>query len=143
MTSPAAAAPAFYAVAVNAANAAAPGATGVANGTIAIGGGLTDTVATDKSAYTLPAKPNQTTWVSITTRVQSGSSTISGASITVKVRDPSGRVTTLAGTTSSAGTATVTYGLKKKGSAAGTYSVTSNATMGAMSASATTAFSVQ
>jgi hypothetical protein len=143
VTAPAAAVAGIYDVTFTAANSVAPTVTGKAAGTVAIAAALADAVSTDRASYTLPAKPNQSTQVTITTKVTSGSTIVSGASVSVQVVNPAGSVTTLSGTTGSTGTVMLTYTLKKKSSRTGTYAVTSTATMGSMKASGTTSFTVQ
>jgi hypothetical protein len=132
----------FNDVAIAAANASAPASVTSATGTIAIAAALSASVTTDQASYRLPARPNQSTIVAITTKVTSGSTSVAGASVSVQVRDPAGRITTVTGTTGSTGMATLPYTLKKK-SSAGTYGVTTHASMGSMSASGTTSFTVQ
>jgi hypothetical protein len=143
VTSPPTASPAFYTVAVNAANSVAPTAAAVANGTVAIAAALTDAVTTDKTTYTVPAKPRDIGNVYITTTVRSGTSTVSGATVSVAVTSPKGTTTTLSGTTSSTGMVTLSYPLKLKTSPRGSYAVSSKATMSGMSSTATTSFVVQ
>jgi hypothetical protein len=142
ITSNATAAAAFYGVTVKAANAAAPTSSASAGGTVAITAALNVSATTDKSVYTLPARNNQSYNASITSIVSSGGAPVAGASVTVTVSDPGGSVTTLTGTTNSAGSAVVGYQLRRR-SATGTYRVSSKATMGSSIGSATTSFVVQ
>lgn len=137
-TSPAA----FYNLNVTAANSFAPTMTAAVPATVAIAAALSVTATTDKASYTLPKQPNKPIIAAITTRVLSGGAAVSGAAVSVDVRDPAGRVSTLTATTSSNGTASVSYGMKARSSPAGTYTVTSRATMGAMSSTATTSFAL-
>ena len=130
--------PAFYPVTLTA-NSAAPSAANSAGGTIAIAGALTVSASADKQSYTRPAKGNQSLYATITTNVVSGSMAVSGASVSVKVRDPGGSITTLTATTGATGAATVFFPFKRQ-SAAGTYSATITATMGGMSNTATLTF---
>ncbi len=135
-TSPAA----FYNVNLSAANSSAPTMKAAATGTVAIVTALSVSATTDKASYVLPRQPNKAVTATITTKVLSGGNPLSGAAVSVDVRDPAGRLTTLTGTTASNGTVSVSYGMKGRSSPAGTYMVTSRATMGAMSSTATTTF---
>jgi len=120
-----------------------PSFTASANGTIAIIGALATTVTTDKATYVRPTRGNLTVNAVITTNVTSGGSPTSGAAVSVQVRDPAGAtVATLTSTTNSAGTATVSHGMRRN-SATGSYTVTSTATVGSTSSSATTGFALQ
>jgi hypothetical protein len=60
--------------------------------------------------------------------------------VTVTVTNPVGKATTLNGTTGSSGAVSVTYGMRKNQSPVGTYTVSSRATIGNMTGSATTSF---
>jgi Gametolysin peptidase M11/NPCBM-associated, NEW3 domain of alpha-galactosidase len=135
-TSPAA----FYNVNLSAANSSAPTMTAAATGTVAIVTALSVSATTDKASYVLPRQPNKAVTATITTKVLSSGNPLSGAAVRVDVRDPAGRLTTLTGTTASSGTVSVSYGMKGRNSPAGTYMVTSRATMGTMSSTATTSF---
>ncbi len=76
------------------------------------------------------------------TKVTSGGAAVSGATANVRVRDPSGAVTTLTGQTDSSGLWSVDYPLSAA-SAPGPYTVTSTATLGALTTTASGSFSVQ
>jgi hypothetical protein len=78
--------------------------------------------------------------VTISTKVLSGGAAIGGAAVSVEIRDPSGAVTMLAATSGSNGIASVGFGMKKSVSPVGTYTVTSRATMGSLTSTATTSF---
>ena len=99
-------------------------------------------VASNQASYTRPTKRNQTVIAMITTRVTSGGVGLAAAPVTVRVKAPSAAATTLSGTTDGSGTATVSYAIKSK-SATGVYGVTSSATYGTATGTATTSFSVQ
>ena len=142
ITTSSAATAAFYNVALRAANSAAATMVTSGAGTVAIAAALAVGVSSDRATYTLPTRGNGTVTASIRTNVQSGGTAVSGASVSVTVTDPSGRTTTLSGTTSSSGVATVSYGMRSKSAAKGTYRVTSRATMGANTGTATTSFVV-
>jgi hypothetical protein len=132
----------LYNLAVNAANTAAMTLTTSGPSTIAIADALVVSTVTDKAGYTMPTQGNTTVNALITTTVKSSGAPVSGASVSVAVREPGGKTTTLAGTTGSTGTSTVTYAMRSKNAAKGTYTVTSKATMGSMVSTATTAFLV-
>ena len=142
VTTSSAAAAAFYTVGLNAANTAAASLIGASSGTVAIATALGVTASADKAVYTMPTRGNGAVNAVITTSVQSGGAPVSGASVSVEVRDPAGKLTTIAATTGSNGTASVTYGMRARQSPPGTYTVTSRATMGTMTGSAGTSFVV-
>ena len=142
MTAAGGAAPAFYTIPVSATNAGAPSYTASSNGTIAIVGALGVTVVTDKSTYVRPSKGKGAINAIITTTVTSGGTAQSGAAVSVQVRGPSGATTSLSGVTGSAGTASVTYAMRKS-NLAGTYTVTSTSTVGNSDKTASTTFSLQ
>ena len=142
VTTPSSAAPAFYTVSMKAANSAAASMVASAAGTVSITGALAVTATTDKSVYTKPSKGNGNITALITTSVRSGTSAVSGATVSVDVRDPGGKVTTLTGTTGSNGLVLVSYAMKARQALSGAYTVTSKATMGGTVGSATTAFTV-
>ena len=95
-----------------------------------------------RPSYSAPAR-ERTLNVAITTKVRNGATAVSGATVSVRVTAPGGAVTTLNGTTDNNGNAKVTYALRSPGVLLGTYQVTSVATSGATSSSATTSFVVQ
>ena len=99
-------------------------------------------VVADKASYVRPTRGNGSVTAKITTTVNNGTSPLSGAAVSVQIKDPGGIITTLSGTTGSTGTLAVSYTIKKT-NLAGTYTVTSTATIGAMSNKATTTFAVQ
>ena len=132
----------FYTVGIKGANSGAPTYTATANGTVAIATALTVAVATDKASYTLTTKRNGTTSVTISTKVLSSGAAVSGAAVSFRVTAPGGGITTLAATTGSTGVATVTLGMKARTSIKGNYGVSSTATMGSMTSTATTSFTV-
>ncbi|HVE48229.1 MAG TPA: NEW3 domain-containing protein [Casimicrobiaceae bacterium] len=144
VTSPSSAAAAFYDVAMNAANSTASSMVGSATGTVSIASGSSITVgaATDRSLYTLPTKGNGNVNVIITTTVRSAGSPVSGASVSVDVRDPNNAVKTLTGTTASNGSVSLTYGMRARQAAKGTYTITSRASMGGVNGSASASFVV-
>jgi uncharacterized protein YfaS (alpha-2-macroglobulin family) len=74
--------------------------------------------------------------------VASGGAAAAGATVTVKVTNPSGTVTTLTGTTGSTGTVTVSYPIKST-SVTGSYAVSSTATLNGVSGTGATSFAVQ
>ena len=142
---------AFYPITVAAANTTSSSTIGSAAGTLAIAGGppppppppatFAATTVTDKTSYALPTRGSLT--VQITTTVVNGGTAVSGATVSTRVTDPAGVVTTLSKTTDAKGKAKVSYaaraGLVKKG----TYAVTSTATKGSSSVTSTTSFVVQ
>ena len=141
VTIPATAPNNLYTVAIKAASVASAQSVST-DSTVAVAAALAVTTVTDKATYTLPVQGNATTNVQITTTVTSISNPVSGAAVTVSVRDPKGKTTNLNATTASTGRATVNYPMRKT-FAKGTYTVTSKATMGAMVGTATTTFVVQ
>ena len=128
----------FYDVNVKAENTAAQTMSSVATGTVAIGTALNVTVTTDKASYTLGK--NKPVTATISTKVLSGGAAVSGATVEVDIRNPSGAVTRLTATTGSGGTASVSYGMKSRSHPAGTYTVTSRATKGSLVNTGTTTF---
>jgi hypothetical protein len=132
----------FYNVSLNAANSAAPAVTASAASTIALSTSLTVSVATSSASYSRPKGKNQVVNAPITTTVTNGGGGAAGAGVSAVVTDPLGVNTTLTGTTGSNGTATFSYPLRAT-SALGTYAVTSTATAGSISGTATTTFRVK
>ena len=149
VTTSASAVTGFYPVTLKSTNVVAPTMNASAAGTVAI-----DTVAvtqeptqvatmgavvtTDKSTYNVNRRSIS---ARITTSVKSGGAALAGASVSVDVRDPTGRITTLTGITGSDGSVTLGY-LLGTASARGTYAVTSRATKNSSSATAAAAFAV-
>jgi hypothetical protein len=149
VTTPTSALAGFYSVSLRSTNVVAPTMTASATGTVAIDSTtVTQTptasatmgavVSTDKSTYKLNRR---TLTARITTTVTSGGVALANATVSVDVRDPIGKVTTLSGTTGSDGTVTLGYGIAPS-SARGTHTVTSRVTKGSSSATATTSFFV-
>ena len=89
----------------------------------------------------LPTKGNATIYATIVTTVTSGTG-VPSAAVSARITDPANAVTTLTATTDSAGKATVSYALRSRNAKDGTYNVSSTATMGTMSSTATTSFAV-
>jgi NPCBM-associated, NEW3 domain of alpha-galactosidase len=153
VTTPIAVPAGFYPLTLKAANVAALAMAGSASGTVAIDATSTppppvtdagvqtiDAVAsTDKSSYWRPRYGSVSAM--ITTKVTSGGVPVSGASVSVEVRDPGGNLRTLAATTGSAGTTSVAYSIRSY-SLRGTYTVTSRATRNGSTDSAGTSFVV-
>jgi hypothetical protein len=67
---------------------------------------------------------------------------VPGAAVSVRITDPAFAVTTLTPITDSTGKATVSYALRSRNAKKDTYSVSSTATMGTVSKTATTSFAV-
>lgn len=143
VTMPSSAAAAFYPVTVTASNTVSPASAGSAAGTIAVAARAALSVATsaDSATYTLPRKG--TIYAAITTGVSSNGTAVGGAAVRVQVSDPSGSITTLSGTTDLSGTAKVSFALRAHTAGTGTYTVTSKATVGSTSSTATTSFVVR
>ena len=141
VTVPAAATAAFYPVSLTGANSSAALSASVP-GTIAVAAAssLAVSVSTSSASYTLPKQPNRTVTATITTTVKSGATAVAGASVSVQVTGPTGALTTLTGTTASNGTVVVSYTMRRNSNPTGTYRVTSRATLGSLSPSATTTF---
>ena len=137
VTSPAGTANGFYTVGSSATNSSATSDTASASATYVVAT-PSITVTTNQTSYSR----GQT--VNITVTLASGSSALSGTGVTVNITKTNGSVVTLAGTTGSNGTATVTYRLKKT-DPVGTYKVTASSAAGGSSAtiSASTSFGVQ
>jgi hypothetical protein len=146
-TSPVGTADGSYNVGVSAINASAASYSGSAAGTYVIStpGALSISMWTDQSTYL----PGQT--VAIRVSLLSGTSPDVGASVTVAVTSPSGKTTTLSGTTGSNGLVSLNYKLSRR-APAGTYQAqlvtpVSGASTTVSSASATvsvsTSFTVQ
>jgi len=140
VTSPAGTADGSYNLAVSATNASAVSYNGSAAATyvIATPGALSISMWTDQSTYL----PGQT--VAIRVSLLSGTSPDVGASVTVNVMSPSGKATTLSGTTGSNGVASLSYKLSRH-APAGTYQAQYGTTVtGAASVmGASTSFTVQ
>jgi hypothetical protein len=140
VTSPSSTASAFYTVAIRAANTSASTLAATASGTVSIASALAVSASTDKATYVRPTKGNGTVNALITTSVRSGTAGVSGASVTVDVRDPAGRIAKLSGVTGATGTISLSYSMKARQATPGTYTVTSRATMGSNAGTATTTF---
>jgi hypothetical protein len=140
VTSPTGAADGSYNLGVGATNASASSYSGTATATYVIStpGALSVSMWTDQSTYL----PGQT--VAIRVSLLSGTSPDVGASVTTNVTSPSGRTTTLSGTTGSNGVASLTYKLSRH-APPGTYQAQYGATVtGAASImGASTSFTVQ
>ena len=96
---------------------------------------LSASVSTDKSSYT------QNSYAHITVTVTSGSP-ISGASVTLTIKNPSGGISQATGTTNSNGQLTFSYHIAKH-AATGTYTASATATKsGYISGSGSTTFQV-
>jgi hypothetical protein len=136
VTSPSGEANGFYTIAVSATNSSATNNTSSVSATYVISTPTATTstvnVATNQSVYL----PGQTVIVNAT--VLSGNSPSASTAVSVTLRSPNGKMTTLSGSTGSNGIASVSYKLNKKATA-GTY----NATASASSKSASTTFTVQ
>jgi Gametolysin peptidase M11/NPCBM-associated, NEW3 domain of alpha-galactosidase len=140
VTSPTGTADGSYNLGVTATNASATSYTGSAAATYVIStpGTLSVSMWTDQSTYL----PGQT--VAIRVSLLNGTSPDVGASVTVNVMSPSGKATTLSGTTGSNGVASLSYKLSRH-APAGTYQAQYGTTVtGAASvAGASTSFTVQ
>jgi len=139
VTSPVGTADGSYNVGVSATNASASSYKGSAAATYVISTApLSISLTTNQSSYL----PGQT--VAISVSMLYGTSPDAGASVTVTVTPPSGKSTTVKGTTGSNGVALLSYKLSRS-AAAGTYHVQVGTTVtGASStAGASTTFSVQ
>jgi hypothetical protein len=140
VTSPAGTADGSYNVGVSTINSSASSYKGSAAATyvISTSGALSVSLWTDQSSYL----PGQT--VAIRVSLLSGTSPDVGASVTVNVTAPSGKRTTLNGTTGSNGVVSLSYKLSNH-AAPGTYQVQASTTVtGASStAGASTSFTVQ
>jgi hypothetical protein len=104
-------------------------------------GSMSVSVVTNQVSYL----PGQTVFINVT--AMSGSATASGASVSAVVASPSGKTTTLTGTTGSSGLVQLKYSLSKRATA-GTYQVQAgvNATVpltASATAGAVTSFGVQ
>jgi hypothetical protein len=97
-------------------------------------GPLTTTVTTNASSYTA----GQTAAITVT--VLSGTSPAAGVGVTATVTNPTGRSSTLKGTTGSAGTAVLSYAVSKR-APTGTYQVAATPT--STTAVADTSFIIQ
>ncbi|MEO8485671.1 MAG: NEW3 domain-containing protein [Betaproteobacteria bacterium] len=78
---------------------------------------------------------------SIVTRVTKAGAPVTGASVRVEIRDARGRTSTIKGKTSASGAVTVVYAIKSD-APKGNYAVTSRATSGSSTATATASFGV-
>jgi hypothetical protein len=141
VTTAAGASPAFYTVTLDAANVSAPALMTTAGSTVAVASSLGVTVASNRTSY-VKTKKNGTITATITTAVQNAGVAVSGAAVTVTVTDPAGKATTLSGTTDSTGMASVSYAMNSRTAPAGTYQVTSKATIASVSGTATTSFTL-
>jgi len=140
VASPTGTADGFYTVVASATNTGAPTYTASGSATYVIGTApvSTLTVTTNQVSYL----PGQT--VNITAKDLSGTSPLSGASITVTITKPNGSQVTLSSTTGSNGVATTSYKLKHR-DPAGTYTVgaSTSGSGNAATVGATTSFTVQ
>ncbi len=145
VTSPAGTADGSYSLSASATNSGASSYTGSATATYVISSvPLSISLATNQSSYL----PGQT--VAISVSMLYGTVPDAGASVTVNVVSPSGRATTLNGTTGSNGVASLNYKLANRASA-GTYQVQfgsaaktpSSPTNASSAAVASTSFTVQ
>jgi len=139
VTSPVGTADGSYGVGVNAANASASSYSGSATATYVISTApLSISLTTNQSSYL----PGQT--VAISATLLYGTLPDVGASVTVTVTPPSGKVITLSGTTGSNGVALLSYKLSKR-AAAGTYQAQVGTAVTGASATvgASTSFTVQ
>lgn len=140
VTSPTGAADGSYNLGVSATNASASSYSGAATATYVIStpGALSVSMWTDQSSYL----PGQT--VAIRVSLLSGTSPDVGASVSVNVMTPSGKATTLSGTTGSNGLVSLNYKLSRR-AVPGTYQAQYGTTVrGASStAGASTSFTVQ
>jgi hypothetical protein len=133
---------AYYTITSTAANATATAYSASATATVAVMTSLNVGSISDKSSYVRPGHGNQTINATITTTVTSSNMPVSGAAVTVKIRDPKGNTTTLSGTTAANGVAIVAYPIKGK-SIAGNYAGTASATLGSMTSGGSFGFVVQ
>ena len=139
VTSPAGTADGSYTVGVSAANASASSYSGSAAATYVINAApLSISLTTNQSSYL----PGQT--VTVTVTMLYGTLPDAGAGVTVTVTPPSGKVTTLSGTTGSNGVASLNYKLSNH-AAAGTYQAQFGTTVNGASPmqGAGTSFTVQ
>ena len=134
VSSPISAPEGFYAVAATATDGG--NRTGSASGTYVVAAGVDATVWTDKATY------SKTDVVTIATTVRTNGAAVSGAAVTVSVMKATGGMVTMTATTGADGRATVKLRLKKQ-DPAGTYTVQSQAKLGALSGQAATSFRVQ
>ena len=109
--------------------------------TVAVSTAVAVTPSTDKPTYTLPKQKNATINVAIATKVTSSGTAVPGASVSAQVRDPTGKTSTLSGIPP-ATVSRVTYSMRSKTASTGTYTVTSTATVGSITASSGTTFAV-
>jgi len=149
----------FYPLTINARNVAAPTLMASAPSTVAVEpattttpppppppppttttGALAVTVAAGSTSYRRPF--SGTKLVPITTSVRRNGGAVAGAAVTIEVRDPRGKATSQSTTTGTGGTVSIYFGLRLE-SPAGTYVVTSKATSGTSTTTATTSFAVQ
>ncbi len=138
-TSPVGTADGSYSLGVSATNASASSYSGSAAATYVINSApLSISLTTNQSSYL----PGQTVAVSVT--MLYGTSPDAGAGVAVTVIAPSGKTTTLSGTTGSNGVASLSYKLSNH-AAAGTYQVqyVTTVTRAASIAGASTSFTVQ
>jgi hypothetical protein len=142
VTVPSAAAATFYTVSVNGTNSSASALTTSVAETVAVASTINVAVATNAASYTLPRQRNRSVSATITTTVTSGGQPVAGAAVAVTITSPGGKTTTLSATTASNGVASVAYSMKQQTSPTGTYGVSSRATIGNMTGSATTSFVV-
>ena len=126
----AAATPAYYQVTMRAANSSASTMTTSSASTVAISSALTVAVSSDKATYILPKQGNTTVNAIISSKVTSSGTAVAGAAVSVVVRDPSGKNTTLSSTTGSDGVARITYAMRSKSATVGTYTNTSTGQLG-------------
>ena len=143
VTSPSTAAGGSYSISTTATDASSTSYYGSSAATyvVSVITGTSVSITTNNGSYL----PGQT--VGITVSVTSGGNPVSGANVSVAVIAPNGSTSTLSGTTSSTGTVTLNYNLKKQ-APAGTYQAqaslaTQKGNHGASTAPVSTSFVVQ
>lgn len=143
----------FYPVTMKAANVSATLLASSAAGTVAVESAasappppappptsaIAAAVTTDRTGYSRPRWGSIS--ATITTTATSGGSPVAGAAVSVAVRDPYGRTSTLRGTTASNGVVSTAYAISSSRSR-GTYTVTTTATANGSTATASTSFTV-
>ncbi len=132
----------YYTVTIKAANTAAPSVVATTSSTVAIASALAVTATMNQTSYTRPTTTGAVTYARVMTKVTSNSAAVPGIAVSVQVRDPLGAITTLTGLADSSGTSYLYYPVRST-SAPGSYAVTSKATLGSLSNTATTSFPVQ
>ena len=140
ITAPAGTAPAQYTIGLKAANTGAPATYATTSAVVAIVTSVSVRLSSMQTGYTRPT--GGTSYAPMTTHVTSNGLAGAGASVVLSVRDPSGKTATYPGTCDANGNLFTMVPLTPQ-IPLGTYAVSSAATLGGVTATGTTSFSLK